>query len=72
MAFWKCRRKQADQSGSGEPDSPAVENSAPLQLPEEVLWLLDAPMFIDAAQVEAFYAAPRRLRAGTWLAVVSS
>ena len=28
---------------------------ADVQLPVELLWLLDAPMFIDEKQVDAFY-----------------
>jgi hypothetical protein len=34
------------QSGDHRPE---------LQLPSELLWLLDAPLFIDAVQVDAFY-----------------
>jgi hypothetical protein len=32
----------------------------PLELPRELLWLLDAPLFIDGKQVEAFYDAVLR------------
>lgn len=34
---------------------PEADKRPPRELPEELLWLLDAPLFIDALQVEAFY-----------------
>src|SRR5437870_3331374 len=38
---------------SGSPVEPHTEQLE--ELPSELLWLLDAPLFIDNKQVEAFY-----------------
>src|ERR1700742_2043053 len=38
----------------------ASQTAAPAPLPAELLWLLDAPLFIDDKQVDAFFAAVLR------------
>jgi hypothetical protein len=61
MAFWNRKRHKSPEPEhelrdprnlEDEPDGP--------DLPQELLWLLDAPMFIDEEQVEAFYDAVLR------------
>lgn len=45
------RHREVVTASNTQPDSRARRQ----QLPEEILWLLDAPLFIDAVQVDAFY-----------------
>jgi hypothetical protein len=52
-------RLRARMKGNEESDARA-DVSEPKALPKELLWLLDAPMFIDDKQVEAFYDAVLR------------
>ncbi len=56
-------RKKKSTSGEATDLGPAVaekDEQSVNELPRELLWLLDAPMFIDEKQVEAFYDAVLR------------
>lgn len=57
MGFQDCFKKKPKVPG-GLP-APGVVQPVP-PLPAELLWLLDAPLFIDSVQVEAFYDAVLR------------
>lgn len=50
----------SDQPGETPAGAPVVEEEPIDELPEQLLWLLDAPLFIDESQVNAFYDAVLR------------
>ncbi len=47
--------KKSGSESPVDPPAPRPEPDATLNLPAQLLWLLDAPLFIDNDQVEAFY-----------------
>src|ERR1700689_1623747 len=64
---WFKRHKLSDQTDSRDSNDIARnsrgssdQESPQFQLPTQLLWLLDAPLFIDARQVDAFYDAVLR------------
>lgn len=66
----RWRKRRPASTNTGVADNPSTIDNVPnnlgqddaqqLSLPPELLWLLDAPLFIDAKQVDAFYNAVLR------------
>jgi hypothetical protein len=56
MHRWFSRSSRTGKSNTGALASASSDASKVVrQLPSELLWLLDAPLFIDSKQVDAFY-----------------
>jgi hypothetical protein len=51
---WLKGRSAEPQSQTNQREADVASDPGTV-LPKEILWLLDAPMFIDEHQVEAFY-----------------